>query len=55
MVADLGDDPPQYCENAERPGDPPCWLRRVCPRCGTIADTDPPTTCPQCQAHLPGE
>jgi uncharacterized protein YeaO (DUF488 family) len=37
------------------PGDPACWLRRVCPACGTIADADPPTTCPQCHAAIPGE
>jgi uncharacterized protein YeaO (DUF488 family) len=33
---------------ADRPGDSPCWLNRVCERCGSIADADPPTTCPQC-------
>ncbi len=35
------------------PGDPPCWLHRVCPACGTIADADPPTICPQCRAEIP--
>jgi rubrerythrin len=39
----------------ERPGDAACWLRRVCPRCGTLADTDPPTVCPACHAEMPGE
>jgi uncharacterized protein YeaO (DUF488 family) len=37
----------------ERGGDPACWLRRVCPRCGSIADEDPPTTCPQCHSPMP--
>ena len=37
---------------ADRPGDPPCWQCRVCPACGGIADTDPPTTCPQCGAEI---
>ncbi|WP_158545975.1 hypothetical protein [Blastococcus sp. TF02A-30] len=36
-------------------GDPACWLRRVCPECGRIADEDPPTRCAQCGAELPGE
>jgi hypothetical protein len=36
----------------ERPGDPACLLRRVCPACGSVADEDPPTTCPQCHAEL---
>lgn len=39
----------------ERPGDPACWLRRVCPACGAMADADPPTVCPQCQAEITGE
>jgi uncharacterized protein YeaO (DUF488 family) len=34
----------------ERGGDPACWLGRVCPRCGTLADGDPPGTCPACGA-----
>lgn len=38
---------------AERPGDPACLLRRVCPACGAVADTDPPTTCPACHAYMP--
>ncbi|MGH3157051.1 MAG: DUF488 domain-containing protein [Streptosporangiaceae bacterium] len=37
----------------DRGGDPACWLHLVCARCGTIADTDPPTTCPQCGAPVP--
>ena len=35
------------------PGDPACWLHRVCPACGTIANADPPTTCSQCHAEIP--
>jgi uncharacterized protein YeaO (DUF488 family) len=37
----------------DTPGDPACWLRRVCPACGTLADADPPTTCPHCRAPIP--
>jgi hypothetical protein len=35
------------------PGDAPCLLRRVCPECGSVSDSDPPTTCPQCGTTLP--
>ncbi len=35
------------------PGDPVCLLRRVCQSCGSVADDDPPTTCPQCHAEMP--
>jgi uncharacterized protein YeaO (DUF488 family) len=38
-------------EEDDPPGDPACWLNRVCPRCGTMAEDDPPTTCPRC--HTP--
>ena len=38
----------------ERPGDPACLLRRVCQACGAVADTDPPTVCPQCGCEMPG-
>ena len=37
------------------PGDPPCLQRRVCERCGGVADSDPPTTCPHCGADMPGD
>jgi uncharacterized protein YeaO (DUF488 family) len=37
----------------ERGGDPACWLSQVCPRCGTMTGTKPPTTCPQCHAEIP--
>jgi rubrerythrin len=33
-------------------GDPACWLRRVCPDCGRLADDDPPTRCPMCGEQL---
>jgi uncharacterized protein YeaO (DUF488 family) len=42
-------------EEADRPGDPACWLKRVCPSCGSIADADPPTTCPSCRAAIPAQ
>jgi hypothetical protein len=37
----------------ERPGDAACWLRRVCPNCGTLAEVDPPTICEQCKEQIP--
>ena len=37
----------------DMPGDPVCWLRRVCPACGTLADEEPPTTCQECHAAIP--
>ena len=40
-------------EDDDVPGDPACWLHRVCPACGSIADADPPTTCPQCHTEIP--
>ena len=42
-------------DEEDLPGDPACWLRRVCPKCGSMADSDPPTTCPVCQAEMPGD
>jgi rubrerythrin len=39
---------------AEEGGDPACWLARVCPACGRLADEDPPTRCPACGEELPG-
>ena len=35
-------------------GDPACWLARVCPECGRLADEDPPTRCPACGTELTG-
>lgn len=34
-------------------GDPACWLHRVCPACGRLADVEPPTRCPGCGTELP--
>ena len=42
-------------EQDERGGDPACWLPRVCWQCGTMAESDPPTRCPACQARIPLE
>jgi rubrerythrin len=39
-------------EPGDEGGDPACWLARVCPACGRLADEDPPTTCPGCGAAL---
>jgi uncharacterized protein YeaO (DUF488 family) len=39
----------------DRPGDPACWLNRVCPRCGTMAEAAPPTTCPRCHTPIAGD
>ena len=35
-------------EDDDVPGDPACWLRRVCAACGSLAPVDPPTVCPEC-------
>jgi hypothetical protein len=53
----LADEQPSAAGQAwddDMPGDPACWLRRVCPACGTLADVDPPTTCQRCHAAIPG-
>jgi hypothetical protein len=47
-----GTEPAGFAE--DRPGDPACLLRRVCQACGGVADTDPPTVCPQCGTEMPG-
>ena len=36
-------------------GDPVCWLRRICPVCGRLADEDLPTRCPGCGAAIEEE
>lgn len=36
-------------------GDPACWLRRVCPACGRLADVDPPVRCAACGELLPAD
>jgi rubrerythrin len=45
------DDPAAEAEE-DRPGDPVCWLRWVCPECGAIADGEPQANCQQCGAQL---
>ena len=35
-------------------GDPACWLARVCPACGRLADEDPPPRCPACGEPVEG-
>jgi uncharacterized protein YeaO (DUF488 family) len=40
-------------EDHDVPGDPACWLHRVCPACGNLAPAEPPTACPQCGAAIP--
>ena len=47
-----GTEPADFAE--DRPGDPACLLRRVCQACGAVAETDPPTVCPQCGSEMPG-
>jgi rubrerythrin len=44
------DDRPPEAE--DRPGDSVCWLRLVCSECGTMAEAEPPTDCPQCGARI---
>lgn len=36
----------------ELPGEPVCLLPRVCPACGSVADHDPPVTCPGCGREI---
>lgn len=38
---------------AERGGDPACWLNLVCPRCGTMAEHGRAARCPRCGAAIP--
>jgi rRNA maturation endonuclease Nob1 len=41
--------------NAPEPdevGDAACWLARVCPSCGRLADSDPPTVCSSCGTEI---
>jgi uncharacterized protein YeaO (DUF488 family) len=40
-------------DGEDTPGDPACWLARVCPSCGRVAPVAPPTTCPNCHATIP--
>jgi rubrerythrin len=36
----------------DRGGDPACWLARVCPDCGLLAEREPPTRCLRCGAEI---
>lgn len=36
-------------------GDEACWMDRVCPECGRLADEAPPARCERCGAELAGE
>jgi rubrerythrin len=48
-------DQPYEPADDDLPGDPACLLRRVCQQCGSVADEDPPTICPTCQAEISGD
>jgi hypothetical protein len=48
--ADPRREPPVRSE--DEGGDPACWLHRVCPACGRLADEDPPTRCANCGADI---
>ncbi len=48
----MTDVPGERPRSEDEAGDPTCWLRRVCPACGRLAEEDPPTTCPACGAEL---
>jgi rubrerythrin len=50
----MADDPPRRRSPGpdDEGGDPACWLNRVCPDCGRLADEEPPTRCPACGAQL---
>jgi rubrerythrin len=45
-------DPGPATEPEEGGGDPACWVQRVCPACGRLADEAPPTRCPSCGEHI---
>jgi rubrerythrin len=49
------DEAARHPVEVELPGDPVCLLRRVCQNCGSVADEDPPTTCPICGTNLPAD
>jgi hypothetical protein len=48
----VSEEPPAPLRDDDEGGDPACWLHRVCPVCGRLADDDPPTTCAGCGAEL---
>ncbi|MBP2364314.1 hypothetical protein [Pseudonocardia parietis] len=51
---DTGRDPGS---SSDGPGDPVCWLDRLCPDCGAMPspeeDGGPPRTCWRCGAAVP--
>jgi rubrerythrin len=51
-VEEPGSRPADQLPPDDEGGDPACWLRRVCPECGRLADEDPPTRCPSCGTQL---
>jgi rubrerythrin len=44
--------PRRPAPTTELPGDSVCWLRMVCTQCGAMAESEPPTNCPQCGAPV---
>jgi ribosomal protein S27AE len=54
-VSQIRKDQPYQPADDDLPGDPVCLLRRVCQRCGSVADEDPPTACPTCHAAIPAD
>jgi rubrerythrin len=54
-VSQIWKDQPYQPADDDLPGDPVCLLRRVCQRCGSVADEDPPTACPTCHAAIPAD
>jgi uncharacterized OB-fold protein len=37
----------------ESVGDPACWLSRVCPECGSVAEGPVRPVCSRCGAEMP--
>ena len=52
FAAAVGAGPRPAASRGDEGGDPACWLHRVCPACGRIADEDPPTVCAECGEEL---
>ncbi|MQA24186.1 MAG: hypothetical protein GEU94_01670 [Micromonosporaceae bacterium] len=44
--------PGEPVDPADQGGESVCWLPRVCPECGRLADAEPPTTCERCGAAI---
>lgn len=42
-------------EEPDEGGDEVCWLNRVCPECGGLADEAPPVSCPRCGTVIDGD